>query len=512
MKNRIADITDIVKSMVKAIKAIQMYGINHPSSKNFLTPFFNKLTVLLEKQPGCSLKIEQFAIYYDTQKIYEENEKDISIAFRLFRDGIRNLNFSSGITSDEIQLFLRTLSQASRDQDIALCLWEQHFPNIEIYVVEEEETEYEYAVPEITQESIDYDAKLHEIVKRERIDIDAPLPLDFTPEELDLLQSQIRQGSRPMTTAITTLMSFLEHERAPEIVNSLIELLEQCITNGNFYDARRIVHRLRKYPDINPVEKFENEATIMSFGMVVNTASDAVYNEFLAFIGFFSERSIPFLIKLLTQIKRPERLHSLRHRVAYVAQDNPAAVLVYLSSKNREMLVNTIALVGMLNLDNTVDYLKPFVAHADPIVRAEVVLALENKDFPFYISKFMDDEDSSVRIKALQALGRLRYMKIYGTLLRHVKSKAFRELEFAEQREYFNCLVSNGGNTLVRDLKKILFKWVLCGSKTYAPLRKMAAIAIVQSKKEGVLEILAQGSKKRNKDIREACSRALKQL
>ncbi|GAH70947.1 unnamed protein product, partial [marine sediment metagenome] len=80
------DLIDIVKSLVKTVKAIQMYGINHPSAKNFCVPFYKKLTDFLKNNPELDLQIEQFFILHADEIIHEEKEKESSIAFRLFRN------------------------------------------------------------------------------------------------------------------------------------------------------------------------------------------------------------------------------------------------------------------------------------------------------------------------------------------------------------------------------------------------------------------------------------------
>ena len=92
-----------------------------------------------------------------------------------------------------------------------------------------------------------------------------------------------------------------------------------------------------------------------------------------------------------------------------------------------------------------------------------------------------------------------------------MKSKYFRSLEFPEQREYFNALVATGGKDIMKQLRKMLFKWFLFGGKKYAIMRKLAAYALSTIPDNIAYKILEEGLKKRNKDIRSACEMALKQ-
>ena len=71
--------------------------------------------------------------------------------------------------------------------------------------------------------------------------------------------------------------------------------------------------------------------------------------------------------------------------------------------------------------------------------------------------------------------------------------------------------MANAHKGTVKDLKKILFKWKLFGRRKYKIKRKLAAMALADLGSEEALNILQQGTKKRNKDIKLVCETALKQ-
>lgn len=508
-----ANVDDIIKSLIKTVKAIQMYGLTHPSSKKFYVPFYDKVSDFLKENHVLEFQIEQFSILYANKTIYEEKEKDVSIAFRLFRDGIRSINFTQGLEFDELILFLEIISQGSREQDIALNLWEGDFSHINFYVVEEEEEIFDYKMPKPIEQNIDYDARLKEIISRENIDLNASINPDLRSDELNTLKTEISNAEKmsAVPVAIKTFINFLKTEKSQEIIDSLIELLDQCVDSRDFYNARRIVYALTTYPDINPIVKFETESIILGFEDVLNTMSNDIFNAFIAFVGFFSKESIPNFIKLMVRTKRKDRLPALRHRITYIAQGDPTPVLNFLNSKDSQILINAIAVLGLMKLKDTVSILKPLIHHPEPAVRTEIISALENIEKISLIASFLDDEDSNVRIKALQVLTKIRYPKIYNGLLRRIKNKYFRDLEFVEQKEYFSCLVANGGKEVTNHLKKILFKWILFGRKKYRIMRQLSAMALANVGSAEALEILRSGAKKRNKDIETACKMALKE-
>lgn len=510
MKNQV---TDIILALTKAVKVLQIYRINHPTFRNFYGSFYEKLADYLKKYNELSFQIEQFTILHSDRVIYEETEEDISIAFRLFGDGIRNIGFTEGLTSQELLLFLEIISQPSSEQSIALSLWECDFTHINFYIVEEEDEPLDYKIPDAPVENIDYEKKIREILDREKIDMDIPLTSDLNFYELKSLKTEILDDRRNSILALTidVLIDFLNVERSQEIIDSLIELLQQCIENRDFYHARRIVYTLQEHTDINVIEKFENETTILGFTNLVNTSHNEIFNEFIDFIGFFSKKSIPYFLKMMAFVKRQDRLDALRQRFAHTAQGDPALIASFLKSANVTTVINAIAILGIMRLKEVVPHLQPLMYHAEPMVRAEIVSALKNVGEASMIIKFLDDPNSDVRIKALHALTQAEYPSIYSELLQRVKREDFLNLEFMEQKEYFKYLAANGDNNLTNELKEILFKKLsLFGSKRYRIMRKLAAIGLAHIYSEEALEILRQGAEDKNRDIKLACEMALR--
>ena len=503
---------DIIVFLAKAVKAIQMYHISHPSASNFYNPLYEKMVVYLKEHPIIEYHIDKFKINHRGKAVYKEEEKETSVAFKLFRNGIRNISFTNGLGFDELIRFLKIVSTSSKDEDIALELWEGDFEHINFYVIEEEDEIIDYKVPDFAEMDVDYDAKLREIIARENIDLNAPIKPELASGELQTLKEEIAEAenSSAIPVAITTLISYLNIEKVHEIINSLIELLELCMISRNFRDAIRIVNKLNEYPDINPVARFETESIIVGFKDVLNTSSEDIFNEFMSFISHFSSRAIPHFINLMTYAKLSNRLQELRKAVAYIAQDDPTALVPLLENDDIDTLVNTIATLGLIKSKETVNLLQPLIDHPSALVRTEIIAVLVELDNAARIALYLNDCDEKVRIRALQALARLKYTVIYYDILRRIKSKFFRELDVAEQREYFNCLVANGGYEVITELQKMLFKWVFLGRKSYSIMRKLSAMALADIGTEHVLNILKRGAKKRNKDVNTACKMALR--
>ncbi|MBE0432514.1 hypothetical protein IBX73_03495 [candidate division WOR-3 bacterium] len=506
------EIDQIILGFTKSFKAMQMYGMSHSSFLHFFEPFYQILSNFLKEHNEFSLEVEKFGLIHNDRIVYEEEEMDMSIAFRLFKDGIRSIAFLSGLTSDELLLFIDVISRPAREWDIALGLWECNFAHITFYVIETDEV-LDYQVPEVPAIDVDYDEKLKQLILKEKIDIDAVIIPELNPQEIENLKSNITDEERAalLPIVIKTLGDYLQTECSQEIIDGLIEILQTCVNVQDFRNARRICYKLKDYPDVNFIERFENETTIMSFREVLNVPQDEIFNEFLAFLGFFGKRSIPLIIQIMPFVERSDRLNALRHRIAHIAGNDVTPMIEFLESKDPDLLVNAIHMIGIVKPANTDKLFEPFVYHKDENVRMATVDALAAADQPAAIVKFVTDPAVEVRVRALCALGRQKCPEMYPVLLDRIKQNSFLALDFSEQREVFNYLAAHGDRDLVRVMRDILYKRKWFGAKKYRVMRRLAASTLSHINTAQALDILEKGRRKRNRDIAYACEAALKE-
>ncbi|UCD04617.1 MAG: HEAT repeat domain-containing protein [candidate division WOR-3 bacterium] len=506
------DIAQIILGLTKSFKAMQIYGMNHSSFRHFFEPFYQTTAEYLKTHNEISFKVEKFQIVNVDQVVYKEEEMDMNIAFRLFKDGIRNISFLSGLTSDELLLFVDVISRPTKDWDVALGLWECNFTHITFYVIEAEEV-LDYRVPDVPIQYVDYDEKLKQLILREKIDIDAVIVPDLDNQEVENLKTSISTEEKTaiLPVVIKTLGDYLQTECSQEIIDGLIEILESCVNVKDFYNARRIAYKLKDIPDVNFIERFENETTIASFKETVNVPEDDVFNEFLAFIGFFGKKSIPFLMQLMPFIERSDRLNALRHRVAHMAMDDPAPVIAFLRSKEPGTVLDAVNILGLIKPTKIAQMLDPLVYHPNREVRLAVIDALGNAEEIDIVTKYINDPDVEVRIRSLRMLGKYKRPEIYPLLLERIKKSSFLGLEFAEQREIFSVLTANAGESFINTMREMLYKHKWFGQKKYRVMRRLAALALNEIGTEESLAVLKKGTQKRNNDIRLACESVLKE-
>lgn len=506
-------ITELTNDLIKSIKAAQIYQITHPSFKNFFNQLFENLVEFLKTTYQITFQIERFSIRYENYVVYEETEKDLSIAFRLFRDGIREIRFNEGITADELLIFLEVISRTDRDQDIALNLWECDFSHITFYVVEEEEEEkIAYSIPELPKMEINYDEAVKGTLSKEKIEFADKISVDITPEDLRRLKSAVTEDEKqqPISLIISTLIEVLKVNQAQEVIDALVEILELSINTNDFNNACFIVNQLWNYNDINLIAKIETESLVISFAGLPDILDEQSFNDFTALIGFFSKKSVPHFMRILQNVKNQQRLIALQERIAYICQGDPNPLIDFLKSSDLQILTNAIIILGLIRNRTIVPLLKNMMVHPASQVRMAIIDAFMELGEAKMTADFLDDLKPEVRIKTLQALERINYHPIYQRLLKTIKNRNFLKLNYDEQKAYFNCLVANRDNRITKYLEQILFKWTLFGRKKYLIKRQLAAQALVKLNSPKAVEILQKGTRRRSEDIRAICENALK--
>lgn len=505
-------ITELTNDLIKTIKAAQIYQTAHPSFKNFFNQLYQDLIEYLKTNYQIVFQIERFSIRYEDYVVYEETEKDISIAFRLFRDGIREIRFSEGITDDELLIFIEVVSRTDREQDIALNLWECDLSHISFYVVEEEEEKLTYSIPEIPKMEINYDEAIKGVLSKEKIEFSDKITVDITPEELKQLKSAITEVEKqiPIGIVISTLIDALKKSQSQEIIDALVEMLELSISTNDFNNACLIVNQLWSYHDINLISRIENETMVMSFVGLPDVLDEQSFHDLIALVGFFSKKSVPYFLHVLKNMKNQQRLATLQNRLAYICQGDPSPLIDFLKSSDLQTLTNAIIILGIIKNRSVIPLLENLILHPAHRVRMAIIDALTELGEAKMIADFLNDIQTEVRIKALQALERINYPPIYQRLIKTIKKRTFLKLNYNEQKAYFNCLVANRDSRIIRHLEKILFKWAIFSGKKYLIKRQLAAQALAKLNSSKAIEILKKGTGKRNEDIRAICENALK--
>ena len=134
-------VSKVMKSLAKLVSGKKIYAENNPRLAKFREEFHANLQAYLEDETELVLLIEQTAIKWSGEVVYQNDKMDDSLAFLLYRDGVGEVTFEKDIDKDEIDRFVDVLTQEfhsrEEDEDIVTKFWKADFRSITYRVLED---------------------------------------------------------------------------------------------------------------------------------------------------------------------------------------------------------------------------------------------------------------------------------------------------------------------------------------------------------------------------------------
>jgi hypothetical protein len=227
-------------------------------------------------------------LFFDGKPIYESTETRESLAFLLYKDGVREIRFLRGLEDQEILDLLDVLrrgEQASRlEDDIVTLLWQKEFAHISYYATDEfmesnavplNYDEYQAGLefsppaegPPSEQESTEEEMvlSLAETLPETVRDQRETLASHFqpTPEEANQINQLIDHETdiKFVSTLVDNLIEILLHlgedlEPYENMVTFFDRALEFLVLKGEFKTAGEILKTLREILESTPLIVF----------------------------------------------------------------------------------------------------------------------------------------------------------------------------------------------------------------------------------------------------------------
>src|SRR5437868_11024637 len=138
--------------VVKGLRAIQLYLPNNPIYQQAVQNIRNAFGPVWEIFEEVVLVLQETDMVVEGKTVLRQPAKNESVAWILFKDGIRQVMLRPGVEEEEIVKFLAVINKARNlpadaEDDLLTLLWEQDFQKIR-YVFQEVGSE-EGAAPAI---------------------------------------------------------------------------------------------------------------------------------------------------------------------------------------------------------------------------------------------------------------------------------------------------------------------------------------------------------------------------
>ncbi len=140
-KEKLTLARSITKAFDRVTRTFQLYEPSNKAVRDALSSLFTQLMTFLKSDGDLPLVIEKYTMTLEGEVVYNNPEREYSLAFKLYRDGIRGLRLMQGLHWEELAQLLKIFGMRysgvhSFEDDIATLFWKADFQFIDVVAVE----------------------------------------------------------------------------------------------------------------------------------------------------------------------------------------------------------------------------------------------------------------------------------------------------------------------------------------------------------------------------------------
>lgn len=255
---RTSSVKELIRLLVKSQKAQRLYDAGNAVAERLETELFERLSGFVAEQGEIHLVVQEAQLLSDDDVVYESSDRNDSLAFLLYRDGIRRLSFGPGLELEELRAFLGCLNRVallSNDQDdLVTLLWEQDFHAIRYFAIEELSENNAYPRLEEQLATAEGGGEGGGGSPGQSVSLDLEQPVSTVPveacrleaTEIEALQRELEDEERtPFRQNVSELaleLVLLETDEAAqsEIGRNLLDIADRLIADGDLIELAGI--------------------------------------------------------------------------------------------------------------------------------------------------------------------------------------------------------------------------------------------------------------------------------
>lgn len=533
----------------KALRAVQLYMPNNPVYQRAVENVRQSLRKIWEATGDLAFDIGETELRWEGNVVYTQEQKNESIAWTLFKDGVRSVTMRPGVEETEIIRFMQVLHQArtlaaDAPDDLLTLLWQEDFQNLSYTFrelvsenaapIEKGETIPSSAPTEVRQQ-VEEEAP----PKREGVvsidDFDTTLYF-LEDGEINYLQQEVdREYSQDLRrNVLAMLFDLLELQTYGTVRAELISILENFIPyllgSGDFRSVAFILREnrviLQRARELIPEQKQSLEAIPGrlsqedALAQLLQSLDEATVHPTAEDLGeLFQELRPEALSTLAGWIRRlqDQTVRMLVQQAAErLAQQNPNEVLKALSSPDRATQLEMVRLAGQLKLAGSPDGMGRLLEAGDRELKLAVVEALVAIASPSgmrLLEKAVDDQERDVRIAVVRFLSNRGYRGVLQRVEAAVTGAKLKGVDLTEKMAFFEAYGALAGAAGIPVLEKMLIqKGGLLARKEDPETRACAAMALGKVKGPAARAVLERAAQDKEALVRNAVSRALREV
>src|SRR6185503_14058006 len=134
-------VSELLTKLATTARSFLLYDPGNAAIHRFLSSLLEAFLTTLRDERRLALAVRPFELHFEGRVVYLNHDRERSLAFRLYRDGVRTLTFYEGFQWEELArlleiLSIRYTSIRQREDDMVTLLWRADFRHLEVVAVE----------------------------------------------------------------------------------------------------------------------------------------------------------------------------------------------------------------------------------------------------------------------------------------------------------------------------------------------------------------------------------------
>jgi hypothetical protein len=552
------EVSSLFVVLGKALRAQQLYDENNPVYQRFVSQLGESLAALWSSMDRLPISVDedQFTLLGET--VYQSDSRADSLAFLLYKDGIREFTLHQGLEQHELSVFLQVLNQA-RDlrpegDDLLTILWEKDLKY------------FTYSYIDILSEGVDLDLPaggaglaggFEKIIQEEVGGDDGPQELSagreesqgapgqvsaeefnptlysLDPTEVEKIQGEIRvEMARDLRgDVLSALFDRVEEPRFPERQQEILEIFQLLLPNflsrGALRSAGAVLEEisglLSSEDALAPDQRTTAEGVMdrvsgaETLRELIQALEDGSISpdpkELGELLKHLRAEALGPLLRGAEEAEDPKIKATIQDAVAGIARDYSDALMACMESNDPAVVAGAVGLAGRMRFADSAPLVSRLLGHREQRVRLAAIEAAKELRASMAIGALrsaLSDSEREVRIAAARALGELQYSPAAPFLRSAIEGKEIRQADISEQIAFFESYGMIGDPDGVRFLDGLLNGRGFFGKKETGEIRACAALGLGKMGTKDAMAALEKASREQDPVVRSAVNRALR--
>lgn len=457
--------TNVMKNFATAEKIYRLFPPTNVNVREAVGHFTSSLTLFFNKyHKPMSLNVTQESFLYRGQPIYTNAEKDKSLSFRVYIDGVRGITLNPGCEDKEARELMNVYLELSLvdplENDFVSLFWERELQFVTIATTDVFQDEGEDAdspltyhdfqsvVPGVASLGNSYSEEVSRIEHRK-----ASMARERSDQEMQIIRSRADvfkfNADEKLTiqkyveaeTAYDSVFDFIETvfilfgiSRDPALFSDIVMVIgrtiEGFVLRYQFDEAGRLLQRIRELAagtesELNEIQKdsvrkmirgLSNEKLMHAVNEHIRNADEALVGPAFKFLGNLESSILPDIFDLIKIDKYSDRVQKL---FIELGRDQFDFFKNRIDDYGSDIAVVLLDILAGLDMQRSISLFVERMNSADAKIRSKCIKILLKHDLPELKEAFritVTDANESNQLIALRYYNNHSYPDVFPVL------------------------------------------------------------------------------------------------